>query len=157
MLFNSLPFLLFFFVVYGGYLTLAARLHAQNEYPGFVRQPSAIGESRRVSMDPCGFRSVTRARPERVEAHARAHRRSARGQEYSVSGGNREALEDLAKLTSEAGLPLYVVNAPIYERLLVDSDFAPHYRAYGGVALRLGEALAAGRVLVLRAREIQCS
>lgn len=66
---------------------------------------------------PRGFACEKKARPGKVKRDVPYHRKFVRDERFRISPENLLALEAMAELAREHGFQIYVVNAPMYDRL----------------------------------------
>jgi hypothetical protein len=121
-----------YFPLYSSNLSLQARLRAGD--PGLKNAPGP----RRV--DSLGFLADTVAFPDSVEHDLQGHLRFLEGSAFKLSRDNERSLDRIARLAAEHGFDVYLVAAPVYQRLAEAESFREYFaRVQQSLAARAGE------------------
>ncbi len=110
----------------------AARQVLRDPVAALSRPPFVITED--------GFMPTRNASPRRVARDARSHARSSGRRSFKMPDTTSRALAELTRLSREHAFPLFVIHAPLYEKLWQHRGLR---RYHGQVSAQLERALAA--------------
>lgn len=79
-------------------------------------------------IEPDGFMPEEKARPSRVEKDSRKHIRRNGRSKPKLSGLNRAAVSELARLSAEHGFRLYIAHGPMFEGTWADKGVRRYHR-----------------------------
>jgi hypothetical protein len=121
-----------YFPLYSSNLSLQARLRAGDPAMSNAPGPRLV--------DSLGFLADTVAFPDSVEHDLQGHLRFLEGSDFKLSRDNERSLGRIARLAEEHDFDVYLVAAPVYERLAEARTFRTYFaRVQQSLAAQAGE------------------